>query len=376
MLPSVPQEDTHSLSMNPAQSGTAPFEAPLDLDTMLNDILQEGSVPGKSMSTNDHANFPAFSNAFSAGTPFLTSPLLGDFDLSSPLYGALPGNFTSPDMPGASEFTSPFFQDASDFAVTPMLGHDNGANFNDVPLFDSNDGTPPLINDSSPFMYDSNSSPQLHTPLNAVGAFDAGFLDGPSLFSASFDNAAFLGSIQPQATQLSPKEAPTNVQPVVEQSAAVPAQQEPVVKPRRTQNRKVIATGTRRNLKPESLLPEDAPTQSRKYTAPSVTSRKEIPVTFARKRAAAALLNEEEIVPDLPPNASEQEQIEWKRRINTLAARKSRKRKLESSIQLQDDLERYKRERDLWKVRAMTLRGVLKAKGEDNGLDWDDEPES
>ena len=364
--------------MNPAQLGTASLEAPLDLDSMLNDILQDGSAHGKSVSNNDQASYPAFSNAFNAATPFLTSPLMGDYDLASPLFGSVSGDLTSPTMTGTNALTSPFFTDVNDLGIVPMLGHDNGTNFNSVPLFDASDGTPPLVSDSSPFMYDSNNSPQLHTPLNAVGSFDGGFLDGPSLFSTAFDNAAFLGSIQPQATQLSSAKAPS-VQPVDEQ-APVPALEPtpaptpaPQFKPRRTQNRKVIATGTRKNLKPESLLPEDAPTQTRNYALPSATSRKEIPVTFARKRAAVAIANDEEIVPDLPLNASEQEQIEYKRRINTLAARKSRKRKLEATLQMNEDLDRYKKERDLWKVRAETLRGLLRAKGEDAGLDWDDQ---
>jgi hypothetical protein len=102
-----------------------------------------------------------------------------------------------------------------------------------------------------------------------------------------------------------------------------------------------------------------------------------MPVTFARKRAAIAIANDEDdFLPDLPPDATEREQIEWKRRQNTIAARKSRKRKLEHQQWLEGELEKVKRDRDLWKVRAMTLRGVLKGKGEDGGMDeWDEDGE-
>lgn len=364
MLASNPKE---TMSDNTTAAG----EAPLDLDMMLNDILQESSSTKDPMSTNGMGGFPVFANAFNATTQqsFLTSPLLGDYDSSSPLFGAGIGlDFTSPAMTAdPSDLTSPLFNDAHEFGTSPLLA-DNGSNF-DIPLFGEAHTTPQLVNDTSPLLTDSHSSPQLSTPQNAVVNFDASITEHPSLFSSIFD-ASLYGGIHPAATLL-PNTTVEQEKPTEPISEPTPA---PVVKPRRTQNRKVIATGTRKNLKPELLLGEDAPTQTRKYALPSSTSKKDMPVTFARKRVAQAIANDEDdFLPDLPPNATEREQIEWKRRQNTIAARKSRKRKLEHQQWLETEVERLQRDRDLWKVRAMTLRGVMKSKGEDSGMDeWDD----
>ncbi|KAH8831670.1 hypothetical protein DL96DRAFT_1459838 [Flagelloscypha sp. PMI_526] len=282
---------------------------------------------------------------------FLTSPLFDDYDPTSPLFG----DYT----PNMDYQSTPLFGDTSDFFTSPLLvdnpnATDNGMNFNDIPLF-SSDGrpnlqalppaTPALVNDSSPLMADI-SSPQLATPHSAVGSFDpAHVASAPSLFE---DFAASVASSSSRATK--PLPAPQRRAP----------------------------TGTRRNITPASLIPDDAPTQTRKYTSPSTTSRKELPVTFARKRAAISMVDEDEVLPDLPPNATEREQIEWKRRQNTIAARKSRKRKLEHQQYLETELDRLKRDRDVWKVRAITLRGVLRGKGGDTALameEWDQEEE-
>lgn len=129
--------------------------------------------------------------------------------------------------------------------------------------------------------------------------------------------------------------------------------------------RKVAVTGTRKNITPEALVPIDAPTQQRKYLTPSATSRKEVPAVFARKRARTAAfgdeqdeLNEEVII---TPSMTEQEQIEAKRRQNTIAARRSRKRKLEYQRELEESVEQYKRESEMWKSRAMTYQALLRS---------------
>lgn len=140
-------------------------------------------------------------------------------------------------------------------------------------------------------------------------------------------------------------------------------------------------TGTRKNLTPEALVPIDAPTQPRTYLAPSATSRKEVPAIFARKRSRKTAFEadgEDDDGPSrpatpipgtpimsgptflaslgLPPDASEAEQIAAKRRQNTLAARRSRKRKLEYQKHLEDSIESITKDRDSWKERALALR--------------------
>jgi hypothetical protein len=126
--------------------------------------------------------------------------------------------------------------------------------------------------------------------------------------------------------------------------------------------RKVTATGIRKGVTPESLLDESAPTQTRNYVTPSVTSRKEVPAVFARKRARSTAFGDEEDQLDdyvLPPNPTEKDLIEQKRRQNTVAARRSRKRKLEHVQLLETSLEKERQEKERWRERAYLLSSML-----------------
>ncbi|EGN93964.1 hypothetical protein SERLA73DRAFT_145018 [Serpula lacrymans var. lacrymans S7.3] len=138
-----------------------------------------------------------------------------------------------------------------------------------------------------------------------------------------------------------------------------------VAMPSTSKRRTTAPTGTRRNITPAALVPIDAPTQPRKYVTPSVTSRKEVPAIFARKRARSQAFGDEEdqLNEDVVINSSmtEQEQIEAKRRQNTIAARRSRKRKLEYQRELEDNVEQYKRESEVWKSRALTCQALLRS---------------
>ncbi|KAG8897684.1 hypothetical protein FRB99_008004 [Tulasnella sp. 403] len=133
-------------------------------------------------------------------------------------------------------------------------------------------------------------------------------------------------------------------------------------------------TGVRKNIKPTDLIPFDAPIQPRNYITPSVTSRKEIPPSVARtfvpnssrKRSStsAGLPSAEEMHDELadedpaaaaealrrremdPEKAALLEHVEAARRRNTLAARKSRQRKLEHVRNLEELVERLQRENE------------------------------
>ncbi|KDQ15138.1 hypothetical protein BOTBODRAFT_73070, partial [Botryobasidium botryosum FD-172 SS1] len=94
------------------------------------------------------------------------------------------------------------------------------------------------------------------------------------------------------------------------------------------------------------LVPLDAPTQPRNYLTPSTTSRKELPSAFlartSRKRAVSVVDEEEDLVAA----------IETKRRQNTIAARRSRQRKLEHTRQLEQENEELQAQVAMWKERA------------------------
>ncbi|KAH9486046.1 hypothetical protein JR316_0000110 [Psilocybe cubensis] len=69
--------------------------------------------------------------------------------------------------------------------------------------------------------------------------------------------------------------------------------------------------------------------------------------------------DEEEELEPLSENATAAERKEYKKKLNTLAARRSRKRKAEILRRLEDDVNRLNRERDIWRERAMMLVGML-----------------
>ncbi|TFY69012.1 hypothetical protein EVJ58_g674 [Rhodofomes roseus] len=122
-------------------------------------------------------------------------------------------------------------------------------------------------------------------------------------------------------------------------------------------------TGTRKNVTPDSLVPLDAPIQPRKYVLPSSTSRKEVPAVFARKRARSSAFGDEDelCADDLPQH--DLDAIEAKRRQNTLAARRSRKRKLEHQRGLEMTVEQERTEKEMWKARATMFEALLRSHG-------------
>lgn len=134
-----------------------------------------------------------------------------------------------------------------------------------------------------------------------------------------------------------------------------------------TQKRKGPApTGTRKNITPESLVPMDAPIQTRKYVTPSATSRKEVPAVFAKKkRSRSTAFGEDDDLDISQLDAGDLDAIEAKRRQNTLAARRSRKRKLEYQRELEASIDKEKDEKEMWKARAMMFHALLVS----NGLD-------
>jgi hypothetical protein len=259
----------------------------------------------------------------------------------------------SPEMPMASDFseflTSPFddspFDD--DLLTTPAIGSvDMGADILTSPIMDDwNSGAydgRPLFNDNFESLFPISKPPVDLTPVTTV--------------SPSIDLNG-MWTLSPQTPSL---DQSTFNSPYVSSDKPLP-----------TSRRKSTATGTRKNVTPESLVPIDAPTQPRKYITPSATSRKEVPAVFARKRARSqAFGDEEDQLEDeaftLPPNPTEQELIEAKRRQNTIAARRSRKRKLEYQRELEDSVEAMKEERDMWKSRALTYHALIKSHGLDS----------
>ncbi|KAJ7228130.1 hypothetical protein B0H12DRAFT_1004037, partial [Mycena haematopus] len=132
--------------------------------------------------------------------------------------------------------------------------------------------------------------------------------------------------------------------------------------------RRSNVTGTRKNLTPAALIPLDAPTQKRTYITPSATSRKAVPDAIVKKRLHSVAFSDdrdaaEDELGSLSPTASEAEVIEYKRRQNTIAARKSRKRKLEHQQALEDEVDALKQQVTMWRERAVMAQEMLRGSG-------------
>lgn len=162
--------------------------------------------------------------------------------------------------------------------------------------------------------------------------------------------------------------------------------------------------GYRRNCKPTDLLPLEAPIQPRKYNGSSATSRKEIPTSVVKsfhgtpttpnKRSSdQAGLHDSSSSDDRVPGSAQsstmaletegmdpddalQAHIKEKRRLNTLAARKTRQRKAQyaddmkkevdrlvvENAELSEQLEMFRKqaqEVEHWKKRALQAEGML-----------------
>lgn len=340
-----------SKQKQPVQQSISPFDFESLRNNYLNMLAQkpDNTVPAKDTMNNKElealqsvADTLLASPEFQDVNSFLTSP----FEASSHEFGTSPlidtpyENFgTSPllDTPLFDEFNtspiddSPFISDLN----TPVL-QDGDL---DMYLFQGM----PLIADAGAGMYES-----VQDPAPAEKALVAGSIDMDNLLKLSPQTPA-VDSVYPS--------------PAMTANDAFPA---PQARASSTKASTRKPTGTRRNITPASLVPIDAPTQARRYVTPSATSRKEVPAVFARKRTREQA-QLDDVEPDelepLPPNATEKQQIEWKRRQNTLAARKSRKRKLEYQQGLEAEIAELRMDREKWKTRAEVLRGMLTRQG-------------
>jgi len=244
---------------------------------------------------------------------------------------------------------SPVFINPSDFLTSPVSPWDDLL-------------TTPALDDNAGMM-----TPDIYT--SPIMDFGDNFDNMPSLFGSS----AYEGydAKETVRSHLSPSDLPlpdmddmykiSPGTPVIDDVSMQPSPlhvDDPSTFPTR---RKSSPTGTRKNNTPESLVPFDAPIQSRKYRLPSTTSRKELPATFARKRVRSSVPAEDE--PVVGPTLSEEDAIRSKRLQNTLAARRSRKRKLEYQRELEDAIDAERRDKEMWRAHALVLEALLRDKG-------------
>ena len=261
----------------------------------------------------------AILNIFQAGKLYPVLPPLTHQESLTNCGCPLGGSSAKP-----SEFlTSPMESPFDDFLSTPGLRNDDYAS----------EFTSPLIADGDDF-----GAPYHNTPLfDDVGLFEPPSSSdkrvAPPLFQSVHLDDMYTISPATPALDASPLFAP----PPSRLSSNLP-------------------TGTRKNLTPDALIPLDAPVQSRNYLTPSATSRKEPP----RKRSRIEALGDDD---DANKDVGELDSIAAKRLQNTLAARRSRKRKLEHQLELEINLEHEKQQKEQWRSRAMTLEALLLSHG-------------
>jgi hypothetical protein len=291
-------------------------------------VPEDNTTAALSMSANDEAAAEAIASALS-GTSGSHPPSVSLTDQNS---------LASPDFlnPNPSDFLTSPVSPWDDLLTTPALDGDVGM-------------TPDIY--TSPMM-----------------DFGDDFDNMPSLFG----NTAFEG-YEPKDTvdsHLSPSDLPLpDMVDLYQISPGTPVIDDPSIQLSLpvddcspfAARRKSVPTGTRKNVTPESLVPHNAPIQSRKYRLPSATSRKELPATFARKRARTSAPVEDE--PSVGPSVSEEDAIKAKRLQNTLAARRSRKRKLEYQRELEDAIEAERMDKEMWRAHALILEALLRDKG-------------
>ncbi|KAJ3871698.1 hypothetical protein F5051DRAFT_186734 [Lentinula edodes] len=152
-----------------------------------------------------------------------------------------------------------------------------------------------------------------------------------------------------------------------------------------------IVNGTRHHLTLNGLVPLDAPTRPRRSMIPFESSSPPAENKNQKRSHSLAFdddgnnegFNDEEQKEDslpsselsLGPNATESEKLALKRRRCTLAARRSRRRKLEYQLMLERTVENLEEQRDKWKTRCTILQEILKRHNADFKFEEEEEEE-
>lgn len=340
--PPVPRFSETNSPSQPSPSSADPLQSLMSgyLDMLKsNPDESTASIPTLSPAVGMDDSFPGTDEAAQH-----LAALLGTYSTYRSVSGGMthltyPDTLATPDM-WNEYLTSPFDESPLDFPLeTPAQG---SADLND--FF------------TSPAVADFNS-------FDNYGDFP--LFPQESYAENSLDLSKMSVTTQSQVTHVSSAfDGLLTMSPALDTSPQIDDSPNPLEE---TRHKSRNPTGTRKNVTPDSLIPLDAPTQPRSYLTPSTTSRKELPAVFARKRARSTAFGDEEdeLVDDgeARPTLTEAEAIEAKRRQNTLAARRSRKRKLEYQKQLEEKAEAMRLEMELWKGRAIMLQTQLAAQG-------------
>ncbi|KAF7298558.1 BZIP domain-containing protein [Mycena indigotica] len=296
--------------------------------------------------------------------------------------GTLPSSYLT--MPSAAADHHRALQAIKDLTASPefqSVGDSFAADFSayaDEPLFDDDDDDypePELEHDDSPSPHDTPYTPYLTTPLldmeHDLGPAGPYTIQETELAGQLLALPCDISEAVPVADSKPPVPPPMPTEkllvfspstPMLDSFDAFPSTA-PVIPPppaRSTGTRRLpYATGTRKGITPADLIPRDAPTQRRTYRTPSATSRKAVPASLSRKRLHSSAFGHED---DYEAQSALQKIVD-KRRSNTLAARDSRRRKVEHILNLEATVDELKTEVGVWRERANMAQALLKAHG-------------
>jgi hypothetical protein len=311
------------LSKKPTDNTMAASSTPLMPSTLSPAELDAPVIPSDEITTSQLQNIAEIL----ASSPEFRDQDYFDTYMTSPLMPGLDDDF------GVSPSETPY----SDFLTTPLFADDAmltspSTEYLDMPLFG---GIP-----------EYEKQDELTVPIKARS-------------STVFDQLYTISPETPALESFDPSLDPSSLTYADHKTSATSSSS--INAARRSR-----ATGIRKGVTPDTLLDEAAPTQPRKYTTPSATSRKELPAVFARKRSrSTAFGDEEDQLGDdlLPPNPTEKDLIEAKRRQNTVAARRSRKRKLEQFQRMEMSRNEQRQLKEQWQERANVLLSLVRGLG-------------
>ncbi|CED82998.1 Basic-leucine zipper domain [Phaffia rhodozyma] len=344
-------------------ASTAPFDPSVSLDILGNLFDQIPLAPG---SPTPNLDYSPLSN-FTASPEWASASLFGDSGAQA----------------GIDDVALSFNDDNFDFIF------DGPSLFGDLPLFPtSKSSTSNAVASVTPA---APAAPVVATVATST-PHPSPSLSLPSVLPPSL-------TISPEACSppLPSTHAPSQTPPLglVRQNSSPFPSRTISAAPRPAPRRSSAPTGHRKGIQADQLLDLDAPIQERTYAGPSATSKRRIPAAFEARQAGKSGNKKKRVSTDATPDASsastsstpvlslmsipgEDEplpenlanSIEFKRRQNTLAARRSRIRKLEHVKTLENKVEvlEGENERLLAFARAAIGRFPELASGEWTGM--------
>jgi hypothetical protein len=327
-----------------AGAATSDPEAAANALRFLNEVI---TSPDLMLADDSFATSPSMASLF--------SPASALSDNTSPLF--FPGSITPSDLDTPLFDTPSIGPSPADLLTSPaLLDFTSDLEFDDMPLFPADDPGLALNLAVAPHQVDASPAGGSNT-LSLAGLGTMLPTMSPQLISPSPTSSTSDVPPSRRITKSKPRHAPY----------AVPSNAA-------TWSGTAPPTGHRRNITSASLIPVNAPTQHRQYYSPSTTSRKDVPAAFAHRALSLAHKRTAVIAgldsPHLNMDEEGEEEemglisaIEAKRRQNTLAARRSRQRKLDHVRGLEELLDRMTKDRDMWKERAMRAEEKIRESG-------------